>query len=52
MTTNRDKKLIPPLPKENPGNKVTGKGKNVVKVADQPSVKMIQRSKDKSTKIT
>ena len=33
-------------------NQITGKAKNMVKVADQPSMKIIWRLKVKSTKIT
>ena len=33
-------------------NKITGKGKYTVNVADQTPMKIIRRSKEKSTKIT
>ena len=43
---------IKTLSKRKPGNKITCKGKNIVKVADQLPVKIIWRLKDKCAKIT
>ena len=50
-TTNKDKKIINP-PSRKPSNKIIGKGKNIVKIADQPPVKLIRMLKDKTTKTT
>ena len=42
-TTNRDKKSIQKPTKTKTGNKITGKSKNTVKVADQLPMKIMNR---------